>query len=131
MRFYDVDKGEIIVSGYPVKKIKRDSLRSAYGMVLQDTWLKTGTVRENIAYGKPDATDEEIENAAKAARADSFIRRLPKGYDTLVSDNDKISEGEKQLLSIARVMLTSPFADTRRSHLLRRHKNGDQHPKSL
>ena len=108
MRFYDVDKGEIIVSGYPVKKIKRDSLRSAYGMVLQDTWLKTGTVRENIAYGKPDATDEEIENAAKAARADSFIRRLPKGYDTLVSDNDKISEGEKQLLSIARVMLTSP-----------------------
>ncbi|NMA66990.1 MAG: ABC transporter ATP-binding protein [Clostridiaceae bacterium] len=109
MRFYDVDAGEILVSGYPIKKIKRDSLRSVYGMVLQETWLKTGTIRENIAYGKPDATYEEVVKAAKLAHAHSFIKRLPQGYETQVSDEgENISQGEKQLLSIARVMLKMP-----------------------
>ena len=109
MRFYDVDSGEIIVSGHPIKKIRRNSLRSMFGMVLQDTWLKTGTIRENIAYGRPDATFEEIVEAAKAAHAHSFIRRLPRGYETRVSEEgENISQGEKQLLSIARVMLTLP-----------------------
>ncbi len=109
MRFYDVDSGEIIVSGHPIKEVKRDSLRSMYGMVLQDTWLKTGTIAENIAYGKPDATREEIIRAAKAAHAHSFIKRLPQGYDTVVSEEgENISQGEKQLLSIARVMLIMP-----------------------
>jgi len=109
MRFYDVDSGEITVSGYPVKKVTRDSLRSMYGMVLQDTWLKTGTIRENIAFGRPDASLEEVVKAAKLAHAHSFIRRLPQGYDTLVSEHaENISEGEKQLLSIARVMLAMP-----------------------
>lgn len=109
MRFYDVDAGEIIVSGYPIKEVERDSLRSMYGMVLQDTWLKTGTIRENIAYGKPDATFEEIVEAAKAAHAHSFIQRLPQGYETQVSEEgDNISQGEKQLLCIARVMLAKP-----------------------
>jgi len=109
MRFYDVDAGEIVVSGHPIKEVKRDSLRSMYGMVLQDTWLKTGTIAENIAYGKPDATREEIIRAAKAAHAHSFIKRLPQGYDTVVSEEgENISQGEKQLLSIARVMLIMP-----------------------
>lgn len=109
MRFYDVDAGDIIVSGHPIKEVKRDSLRSMYGMVLQDTWLKTDTIRENIAYGKPDATFEEIVEAAKAAHAHSFIERLPHGYDTQVSEQgENISEGEKQLLCIARVMLIKP-----------------------
>ncbi|NLM76040.1 MAG: ABC transporter ATP-binding protein [Clostridiaceae bacterium] len=109
MRFYDVDSGEIMVSGYPIKEVTRNSLRSMYGMVLQETWLKTGTIRENIAYGKPDATDEEIVKAAKLAHAHSFIRRLPQGYDTPVSEyTENISQGEKQLLSIARVMLVMP-----------------------
>jgi len=109
MRFYDVDAGEISVSGYPIKEVKRDSLRSMFGMVLQDTWLKTGTIRENIAYGRPDASFDEIVKAAKTAHAHSFIKRLPQGYDTQVSEEEEnISEGEKQLLSIARVMLISP-----------------------
>jgi len=109
MRFYDVKAGEILVSGYPIKEVKRDSLRSMYGMVLQDTWLKTGTIRENIAYGRPDASFEEIVEAAKTAHAHSFIKRLPQGYETQVSeDGEGISQGEKQLLSIARVMLTLP-----------------------
>jgi len=109
MRFYDVDAGEILVSGYPIKEVKRDSLRSMYGMVLQETWLKTGTIRENIAYGRPDATFEEVVEAAKAAHAHSFIKRLSNGYETQVSEEgDNISQGEKQLLSIARVMLTLP-----------------------
>lgn len=109
MRFYDVDAGEISVSGYPIKEVTRDSLRSMYGMVLQETWLKTGTIRENIAYGKPDATFEEIVKAAKLAHAHSFIKRLPQGYETRVSEEgENISQGEKQLLSIARVMLTLP-----------------------
>lgn len=109
MRFYDVDAGEITVSGHPIKEVKRDSLRSMFGIVLQDTWLKTGTIRENIAYGRPDATFEEIVEAAKAAHAHGFISRLPQGYDTPVSEEgENISQGEKQLLSIARVMLTLP-----------------------
>ena len=109
MRFYDVDAGEIRVDGQPIKKIGRDSLRSLYGMVLQDTWMFKGSVRENIAYGKPDATDEEVVAAAKAAHAHSFIMRLPQGYDTvLAEDGGNISQGQKQLLCIARAMLTKP-----------------------
>ena len=109
MRFYDVQGGEIRVSGVPVKDITRDSLRGAYGMVLQETWLKNGTVFENIAYGKPDASKEDVVNAAKAAHAHSFIERLPNGYDTRISDDEtNISQGQKQLLCIARVMLCLP-----------------------
>ena len=109
MRFYDVQGGEISVSGVPVKNITRDSLRGAYGMVLQETWLKNGTVFENIAYGKPAASKEEVVNAAKAAHAHSFIERLPDGYDTRISDDEtNISQGQKQLLCIARVMLCLP-----------------------
>ena len=109
MRFYDVRGGEIRVSGHNIQQVTRNSLRSMYGMVLQETWLKTGTIRENIAYGRPDASDEEIIQAAKAARADSFIRRMPQGYDTLISeDGGNISQGQKQLLCIARVMLALP-----------------------
>ena len=109
MRFYDVDAGEIRVDGQPIKKIGRDSLRSLYGMVLQDTWVFKGSVRDNIAYGKPDATDEEVVAAAKAAHAHSFIMRLPQGYDTvLAEDGGNISQGQKQLLCIARAMLTKP-----------------------
>lgn len=109
MRFYDVDAGEIRVDGQPIKKIGRDSLRLLYGMVLQDTWMFKGSVRDNIAYGKPDATDEEVVAAAKAAHAHSFIMRLPQGYDTvLAEDGGNISQGQKQLLCIARAMLTKP-----------------------
>ena len=109
MRFYDVNSGEISVSGYPIKEITRDSLRSMYGMVLQETWLKSATVFENIAYGKPDATMEEVVAAAKAAHCHSFIMRLPKGYMTEISDEGaNISQGQKQLLCIARVMLCLP-----------------------
>ena len=109
MRFYDVDAGEIRVDGQPIKKIGRDSLRSLYGMVLQDTWMFKGSVRDNIAYGKPDATNEEVVAAAKAAHAHSFIMRLPQGYDTvLAEDGGNISQGQKQLLCIARAMLTKP-----------------------
>ena len=109
MRFYDVTGGEIRVSGTPVEKITRDSLRGSFGMVLQDTWLKSATIRDNIAYGKPNATDEEVVAAAKAAHAHSFIKRLPEGYDTVISeDGENISQGQKQLLCIARVMLCLP-----------------------
>lgn len=109
MRFYDVNKGEITVSGIPVKKITRSSLRGSYGMVLQETWLKNGTVSQNISYGRPDASQEEIIEAAKAAHAHSFIKRLPQGYDTVISDDESnISQGQKQLLCIARVMLCLP-----------------------
>ena len=109
MRFYDVNSGSITVSGDDIRNVTRASLRGSYGMVLQDTWLRAGTVRENIAYGKPDATDEEIVAAAKAAHADSFIRRLPDGYDTVIAeDGGNISQGQKQLLCIARVMLCLP-----------------------
>ena len=109
MRFYDVNSGSIEVAGEDIRNVTRASLRGSYGMVLQETWLRVGTVRENIAYGKPDATDEEIIAAAKAAHADSFIRRLPNGYDTVIAeDGGNISQGQKQLLCIARVMLCLP-----------------------
>lgn len=107
MRFYDTDKGEITVDGKEIKTLSRHALRSGYGMVLQDTWIKQGTVRENIAFGKPDATDEEIIRAAKEARSWEFIRRLPQGLDTVLYE-DSISQGQKQLLCITRVMLTLP-----------------------
>ena len=109
MRFYDVNAGKITVDGKDIRTVTRDSLRGAFGMVLQDTWLFRGTVRENIAYGVPDATEEEIREAAKKAHAHSFIKRLPNGYDTVLTENgDNISEGQKQLLCIARVMLKRP-----------------------
>ncbi len=109
MRFYDVDEGKISVDGVKINSATRESLRKSYGMVLQDTWLKEGTVRENIAMGKPDATDEEIIAAAKASHAHSFIKRLPNGYDTVISDEASgLSQGQKQLLCIARVMLCLP-----------------------
>lgn len=109
MRFYEVDEGKISVDGVEINSATRESLRKSYGMVLQDTWLKEGTVRENIAMGKPDATDEEIIAAAKASHAHSFIKRLPNGYDTVISDEASgLSQGQKQLLCIARVMLCLP-----------------------
>ena len=109
MRFYDVDSGSITVDGTDIRHIVRTSLRDNYGMVLQDTWLKSGTIRENISYGKPDATDEEIIAAAKKAYAHSFIMRMPKGYDTEIEENGgNLSAGQKQLLCIARVMLHLP-----------------------
>lgn len=109
MRFYDVQEGRIIVSGHPIREMTRDSLRRNFGMVLQETWLKAGTIRENIAYGKPDASLEEIVEAAKHAHAHSFIKRMPKGYDTVIAeDGGNISQGQKQLLCIARVMLMKP-----------------------
>ena len=109
MRFYDVNSGSIKVSGTDIRDVTRASLRGSYGMVLQDTWLRAGTVRENIAYGKPDATMDEVITAAKAAHAHSFIRRLPDGYDTVIAeDGGNISQGQKQLLCIARVMLCLP-----------------------
>lgn len=109
MRFYDVTNGEILIDGRDIRDMKRKNLRSLYGMVLQDTWIFTGTVRENIAYGKPDATDEEIVRAAKTAHAHSFIKRLENGYDTMLTDDGgSLSQGQKQLLSIARIMLTDP-----------------------
>ena len=109
MRFYDVDSGKICVSGTDIRDISRTSLRRSYGMVLQDTWLKSGTIYENIAYGRPDATKEQVIEAAKAAHAHSFIKRLPDGYETVISeDGGNISQGQKQLLCIARVMLCLP-----------------------
>jgi len=109
MRFYDVDKGSITVDGTDIRNITRRSLRASFGMVLQDTWLKPGTVRENIAFGKPDATDEEIIEAAKRAHSYSFIKRLPNGLDTVIGeDSGSLSEGQKQLLCITRVMLSLP-----------------------
>lgn len=109
MRFYDVDTGSISVDGTDIRDMTRDSLRENYGMVLQETWLKSGTIRENIAYGKPDATDAEIIQAAKLAHSDSFIRRLPQGYDTVITeDGGNLSQGQKQLLCITRVMLLLP-----------------------
>lgn len=109
MRFYDVNSGTICVSGTPINEMTRKSLRSNYGMVLQETWLRSGTIRENITMGKPDATEEEIIAAAKASHAHSFIKRLPKGYDTVISeDGGSLSQGQKQLLCITRVMLCLP-----------------------
>ncbi len=109
MRFYDVDKGSIQVEGTDIREVTRKSLRTSYGMVLQETWLKTGTIRENIVMGKPDATDEEVIAAAKAAHAHSFIKRMPEGYDTVITeDGGNLSQGQKQLLCITRVMLCQP-----------------------
>ena len=109
MRFYDVNEGSIAVSGTDIREMTRSSLRAAWGMVLQETWLRAATVRENIAMGKPNATEEEVVAAAKAVHADSFIRRLPNGYDTLLGENGgSLSQGQKQLLCIARVMLCPP-----------------------
>lgn len=109
MRFYDVDQGAICVEGNDIREITRKSLRTSYGMVLQDTWLKRGTIRDNITVGKPEATDEEIIAAAKASHAHSFIRRLPDGYDTVIGeDGGSLSQGQKQLLCITRVMLSLP-----------------------
>lgn len=109
MRFYDIDAGKIYVSGYDVKEITKDSLRANFGMVLQDTWMKSGTIAENIAYGKPEATRAEIIEAAKAAHAHGFIKRMSDGYDTVISeDGGNLSQGQKQLLCIARVMLKLP-----------------------
>lgn len=109
MRFYDVDEGSIKVSGKDIRNLTRNSLRASYGMVLQETWLKNATIRDNIAYGKPDATEDEIILAAKAAHAHSFIKRLPDGYNTMISeDGGNLSQGQKQLLCIARVMLCLP-----------------------
>lgn len=109
MRFYDVDQGAICVEGTDIREITRKSLRASYGMVLQDTWLKQGTIRDNITVGKPEATEEEIIAAAKASHAHSFIRRLPKGYDTVIGeDGGSLSQGQKQLLCITRVMLSLP-----------------------
>ena len=109
MRFYDVTGGEIDIDNVNIASVTRDSLRSGFGMVLQDTWLFSGTIFDNIAYGKPDATREEVIEAAKAAHAHSFIKRLENGYDTFISESgDNLSEGQKQLLCIARVMLTKP-----------------------
>ena len=108
MRFYDVDKGSILVDGVNIKSMRRGYLRSLYGMVLQDTWLFNGTVKENIAYGKESATDEEIIEAAKTACADHFIKTLPHGYDTILDeDATNISQGQKQLLTIARAFLAN------------------------
>ena len=108
MRFYDIDSGEILVDCTDVRNITRNSLRRSYGMVLQDTWIKTATVRENITLGKPHATDAEVIAAAKASHAHSFIKRLPKGYDTVISDDSGLSQGQKQLLCITRIMLSLP-----------------------
>lgn len=109
MRFYDVNKGKITLNGVPIQDLTWESLRSSYGMVLQETWLKTGTIRDNISYGKPDATREEVIEAAKQAHAHSFIKRLPKGYDTVMGeDGGSLSQGQKQLLCIARLMLLKP-----------------------
>ena len=109
MRFYDVEEGSIKVEDVDIREMTRRSLRAGYGMVLQDTWLKTGTIRDNITMGRPDATDEEVIAAAKASHIHSFIMRLPKGYDTWITeDGGGISQGQKQLLCIARVMLCRP-----------------------
>ena len=126
MRFYDVDGGEIVVAGTEIRQLTRASLRRSYGMVLQETWLKSGTIGENIAYGKPDATREEIEAAAKAAHAHGFISRLPQGYDTVIGeDGGALSQGQKQLLCIARVYaLPAAHADPGRGHLQHRHPHG-------
>ena len=109
MRFYDVNSGAIRIGGTDIRDMKRETLRSAFGMVLQDTWLRSGTIRDNIRMGRPEATDEEIIQAAKEAHAHSFIRRLPEGYDTMITENGgNLSQGQKQLLCIARVMLALP-----------------------
>ncbi len=130
LRFYEIQGGEILLDGISTKTMTRDGLRRQFGMVLQETWLFTGTVADNIAYGKPDATREEIEATARAAHAHGFIKRLPDGYDTVISDSSGLSQGQKQLLCIARIMLTDPpmlildeatsSIDLRTEHLIQR-----------
>lgn len=123
MRFYDIDSGSILVDGRNISDITRKSLRLSYSMVLQDTWLFYGTIYENIAYGRPDATREEVIAAAKAARIHTYIESLPQGYDTLlIDDGTNISKGQKQLLTIARALLMqTPMLILGRSHLQRGH----------
>jgi ATP-binding cassette subfamily B protein len=109
MRFYDVDGGAILLGGRDIREMPRSELREHYGMVLQDTWLSDGTIRDNIAFARPDATDEEIIAAAKAAHAHGFIKKLPHGYNTVIGEGGgALSQGQKQLLCIARIMLTDP-----------------------
>ena len=108
MRFYEIDAGDILIDGESIYHMKRNGMRALFGMVLQESWLRQGTVRENIAYGRPDATEEEIIAAAKAAHAHSFIKRLPNGYDTVIGAGSGLSQGQMQLLCIARVMLADP-----------------------
>jgi len=108
MRFYDTTGGSILVDNVDIKNVTRESLRNHYGMVLQETWIKTATIRENITIGKPDATEEEILEASKSSYAHSFIKRLPNGYDTIIKDDGTLSQGQKQLLCITRVMLAIP-----------------------
>ena len=109
MRFYNVREGEIKIDGMNINDISKETLRTSYGMVLQDTWLTSGTIRDNIAFGNPDATDEEVITAAKHAHAHSFIRKLPQGYSTVIGeDGGSLSQGQKQLLCIARIMLCNP-----------------------
>ena len=109
LRFYDVDRGDVSLDGTDVRGYTRRALRKSFGMVLQDAWLFEGTIAENIAYGKPGATREEVEAAARAARVDFFVRTLPQGYDTMLSDDaEGLSQGQRQLLTIARAMLTDP-----------------------
>jgi ATP-binding cassette subfamily B protein len=109
MRYYDVSSGKISINDHDIRDIKRSDLRNIFGMVLQDTWIAPGTLKENIAFGKSDATDEEIIAAAKSVHAHSFIKKLPNGYDTVINENgSSLSQGQKQLLCIARVMLTLP-----------------------
>ncbi|MBU5436882.1 ABC transporter ATP-binding protein/permease [Tissierella sp. MSJ-40] len=109
MRFYDVDSGEILIDGINIKNLKKDSIRRSFGMVLQDSWLFTGTIRDNIVYGKPDASDEEVKEVLKKSHCDSFVKKLPNGYNTIITENEgNLSQGEKQLLTIARAMLVDP-----------------------
>ena len=109
MRFYEINTGKITIDGIDIRDLKRGELRNMFGMVLQDTWLFNGTIRENIAYGREGATDEEIKRAAKAAHADHFIRTLPEGYNTILNEEaSNISQGQKQLLTIARAILADP-----------------------
>jgi ABC-type multidrug transport system fused ATPase/permease subunit len=109
MRFYDVDSGEILIDGTNIKNFKKDSVRRSFGMVLQDSWLFTGTIRDNIVYGKPDASDEEVKEVLRRSHCDSFVKKLPNGYNTIITENEgNLSQGEKQLLTIARAMLVDP-----------------------
>ncbi len=108
MRFYDVNGGNILLDDIPITNLTRKDLRSCFGMVLQDTWLFGGTIRENISYGKKNATLEEVKNAAKACKIDHFIRTMPKGYDTIIDDENVLSVGQRQFITIARVFLINP-----------------------
>ncbi len=130
MRFYEIDEGSIAIDGVDTRKMTRDDLRRLFGMVLQDAWLFCGTIRENIAYGREGATEEEIQAAAEAAHVDHFVRTLPEGYDTKVEDDStNISQGERQLLTIARAFLADPAdPDPGRGHQFGRHPDRGAHP---